>query len=93
MTFRNSLVIAVLVGAAALYIFFTPPHITRDDCKNLPEHKRLQCRLDQLTSILNSQGVDAAFTLVAKLFQQEPAFAPRCHDYVHEVGKAAYFYY
>lgn len=60
------------------------------DCakdKNNPSQK---CWQDLTEQALKTNGVAAAFDVIADLYQKEPAFGGLCHSLTHEVGEKAY---
>lgn len=62
--------------------------LQKNKCKN--EQKVMQCWQELLISFLNKNSVDAAFSLIAKLYQEDPRFASSCHNLTHNIGIAAY---
>lgn len=49
-----------------------------------------QCWRDAIETALGEQGLDAAFSVVAALYEQEPKFAKTCHGFAHRLGETAY---
>ena len=49
-----------------------------------------QCWQNAINDALNKQGLDAAFEVMANLYNTQPAFAAECHGYSHQLGQAAY---
>ena len=59
------------------------------DCT--PQKNPRQCWEQAIKSAINTQGLGAAFDLIAQLYATQPVFASECHSYTHELGQAAYF--
>lgn len=55
-----------------------------------PLSDKQQCWENLIDSVLKKRGVDAALTVIADLYSEEPQFASDCHGYTHELGEAAY---
>ena len=51
---------------------------------------KMQCWSDQVENVLNNQGLDAALTMVATLYESQPDFAANCHEFLHKIGQIAY---
>ncbi len=48
------------------------------------------CWQQQMKQTLQSQGLPAAFDILANLYDTAPAFASQCHAFTHELGQEAY---
>ncbi len=60
-----------------------------DDCDN--SENKGQCWEKQIENVLNEEGLNSAFELLANLYSTQQAFAQDCHSYTHQLGIAAYY--
>ena len=77
---------AVVLGAV---LFFT----TRQDLKTTvcpAGVNNQQCWQSEIDATLNEKGLDAAFDLVARLYENEAEFGSFCHGNTDELGEKAY---
>jgi hypothetical protein len=55
--------------------------------------KKELCWQETIKSVLEKDGVSAAFELVSELYDQDKNFAKECHSYSHLIGQEAYVKY
>lgn len=61
-----------------------------DKCQNFPQDKRQQCFEQNIKSILNQRGIDAALQELADFSSQDRPSLALCHGLAHKIGEAAY---
>ncbi|MBY0539744.1 hypothetical protein K2P56_04965 [Patescibacteria group bacterium] len=65
--------------------------IVPDNC--LEQGGQFECWQNEVFFSLAEQGVDAAYDVVSKLFNEAPEFAESCHGITHNIGLASYQFY
>jgi hypothetical protein len=81
----------ILILSLSLFFLNFLTKETNLNCSSLPEQSaKIPCWQKSIEGNLKIKGLDKSLDLIADLYQNEPGFAPICHDFVHLVGKKAY---
>lgn len=64
-----------------------------DSCLSFTGPRKQQCWDRQLETVLQNQGLDAAFDFFVQLYRTEPDVPKACHEWGHSLGEAAYTKY
>lgn len=72
---------------------YTPTTDIHECSKFALQSEKQACWDDQLSVVLDADGIDAAFDYFLKLYKTDPEVPKECHGWGHTLGKAAYEIY
>lgn len=90
---RQFLIIITIILIATIYVFSHQEKKIelKKECANIADlAQKQQCWEKSIEDLLNTKGLDAAFSLVDYLYSSEPQFASDCHSFTHLLGEKAY---
>lgn len=51
---------------------------------------KTSCWYEQISEVMQKEGVAAGFALVRRFYNEDPLFVPLCHDMTHFIGETAF---
>lgn len=83
----------LLIFQILAYLVVGVNYLSKKDlrgCQNLNTAEKLICWEKVIDSTLKRDGMNQAFEIVEKLYQEDPIFVSNCHDFVHLIGERTY---